>query len=435
MYEIDIPLRYAVIKEYCAWANLGSPTIIPRFAVISAISAMASVISATRCSPIGDGGLVQYFCFLAGSGIGKRRYLDCARQVSHMIHPALVADCKPRSDVGLYRLLGESPALTFYFEEFSQYFENMMQGKNSSQTAIAEAFLYSYDCPDYLDGGANKRKIDSTSAVNKPVMNLLSSMTTESYQKIAKLKSMRHDGLSGRIEAVIESSLIETNNDIIKIDPPEKILNIFAYNARMTLEDINKFKRTPTETDQREYGNITYRKRDPFKITDEAKHKFNKYRAEFCYQAQIKHGIEAQILARMAERIMRTACCLCAFENRNDVNEEDLEYAFMLHVENFQNILPLVSLSSIESVEGEVEERIIRALKKLNGRACWTEIVNVDRRLRDFRGKTLDSVRSTMLKNNIIRIDTIKTKGRPQKLHVLVDQTNEENSEEMLAGV
>lgn len=432
-YIDDILASYPGVRLYADWINKGAPSIVKKFSVASALIAMSSCIAATRCSPIGDGILAQYICLIAGSGIGKRRYLTGCQDILEMINPVLISKTKPRSDVGMTRCLRESPAQCFFYEEFSVSFENMMRS-NSSQAAIAEILLYGWDGPKYIDGGANKRKIESTDPIEYPVINLFTSMTRESYTSTAKLKSMKHDGLGGRIEPIIQNEYVEPNLNPDKFDPPTDLLDIFEKASIYTIQDIKKHERTPNENDPREYTDIKYRKRIPFKIDDESRKKFNSYRIIFSDAAQRKSGIEAQMLARTAERIMRTACLLASFDSRDEVIIKDLEMAYFYHVQNIENALPHILISGQDSVNGEIEERVIQCLKILERPSKWSDIVKVDTKLKHFSSKQLNETRESMVKSGRLKIDFIKTTGRPQMLHSLIEN-DDKKDDSYFAGV
>jgi hypothetical protein len=388
---------------------------------------MSACISPTRCSPIGGGGLTHYFALIAASGAGKGRYIRATRTVVEKISPALVAYQKPRSDVGFYRQLRESPARLFCFEEFSVWLENMITSKVSSQAAIAEALLYCWDCPSIIDGGANKKAIDSTDAIRFPLVNIIAAMTIESYESTSRLKAAKKDGIGGRVEPIIFADFVPPNNDIEISDVPEAVLEIFSAASRETIIAINGHSRTPDEKDPREYRDIVYPKKTPFYMDFLAKEKVNEIREKYSAEAFKASGIMSMVFARTAERILRTACILAAFRASNEINDTDVEFAEMFHVENIAKAGNVIDISQKENIGAEIEERIVIALRSMGRPTKWTDILKADQSLKRHGENLLRTARKALVDSGIITTRRQATIGRPADILELTEWSDRDD--------
>jgi hypothetical protein len=358
---------------------------------------------------------------IAPSGAGKGRYIRATRTIAEMISPMLVAYQKPRSDVGLYRQLKESPGRLFCFEEFSVWLENMISSKAPSQAAIAEALLYCWDCPAIIDGGANKKEIDSTDAVRHPLVNIISAMTVESYQATSKLKANKKDGIGGRIEPVIFADYVDPNDDINLSDVPTNVMECFTDAAMETIKTINSFGRTPDEKNKREYNDIIYPQKKPFVLDFGAAEGIKEIRKRYSIEAFKSSGIMSMMFARTAERVIRTSCILAAFRGSNEVNEDDLRYAEMFHGENITKARNVIDISQTENINAEIEERILIAIRNIGRPMTWTEIIKVDPTIKRHGESISRACRKSLTDAGKITTCTIPTRGRPSELITLTE--------------
>jgi hypothetical protein len=335
----------------------------------------------------------------------------------------LVSDNDPNSANGLLNRLKQQPAVVYFNQEFAIWFENMCTSQSSSQQALVGQFLKLWDTPNRLAGFDVKRTIDVQESIKNPMVNILGNMTKESLMRVIRTKGFRHDGLGGRFEPIIyddETLGVEVgelkkqkDRDIIGI--PEDVFRLIQKQARMTLEDLKKCERTPDENNPREFTDIVYRPRVPFDIEDDAEDNFRELRKHYMEMSRSYTGIANHILTRMCAKIMRTACILAAYSDRDIVRSIDIDFARDFHISNFECCKRLYKVSSKEDALGALEEQILQFLQDRNGRIKWSTVYD-SKPLGHINGKLLRQAKDSLIASGKITEIQETTRGRPANI-------------------
>lgn len=418
--------QYSGIKAYCDWVRSLSATVIDEFAVASALAAMGACISPTRNTPY-DEGICNFFILVAGSGVGKRAPTECLGRMVRAVHPMLVPDNDPNSANGLLNRLKQQPAILYINQEFAIWFENMCASQSSAQQALVSQFLKLWDTPGQLEGTDVKRSMDCQEFIKSPIVNIFGNMTREALLRVTRTKGFRHDGLGGRFEPIIyddESMGIEVGRlqrakDKRKIGIPESVVRLIQKQARMTLEDLKKCERTPDENNPREFTDIKYREREAYEIDDDAELYLEEMRRHYIIMSTNYTGVANHILTRMGGKIIRTACILAAYDDREVVKTMDIEYARDFHLANFESCKRLYQISSKEDALGALEEQILQFLQDRNGRIKWSTVYD-SKPLGHINGKLLRQAKDSLIASGKITEIQETTRGRPANIIEIV---------------
>lgn len=417
--------HYPVLKAYCDWVREQSPSWIDSYCITSGLAAMAACIAPTRKTPFGDG-IVHYFVFVAGSGVGKKVPTVCCGKIVRMMSEKLTINREPNSSNGLLSRLRQQPGLIYTLQEFGAWFEQICNSQSTSHKQISNSFLKLWDCPPMLDGFDSKKEADSMDGVAFPVLNILANMTNDAWMRVTKLKGFKHDGLGGRFEPIIVTEEDEklvtlgklqlVDEDVVDVAPPPKIvLDTFEEMSKFTVQDIAKARRNPTpeDPDQSEYSNIVYRRRVPFKITQEARDAIEELREVAFHSKRDFDGIAEHLVARQANRVIRTACLLAAFDLRDEIIIRDVNCAISFHNENFMRAKPFYDLGMKDDNIGAIEETIIDALKNRGLKMKWSEVWKLKSIKNNSHEALMKAKRSLMASGRIIVPDPERTRGRP----------------------
>lgn len=425
----EVVLNYPELRKTVDWLFSGTAAHIDRFAIFGALTAMSACLSPSMCSPIFNGGLALYVTLVARSGVGKRRYTMDIMDIVKAVHPLLVSDQLPASDVGMYRLLRKCPARLFCYDEYKQSMIKMLEG-SSAQQGIGAAYLSAFDCPKLMAGSATKNILDSTQPIQRPNVTKIGGCTIEGFQKLVKMDAFREDGLIGRDEIVVINEIIEPSYETLEPIPlSDDILNVYAHAAKHALNAISRAEITDVSALQPTKQNpfpdthkdITFDERIPFTIDEDAKMSWIAQSKADRISAQVEGGSAAALWNRQPERIMRIACCLAAFRFATNVTMEDFIFALSLVSENNQNSRNLIDISEQENEYAELQERIILALRSVGRAAQWHELCKIDSKLRKSSGPVLQIARKLLCDNHEIFMNTIKTKGRPSYILSLAE--------------